>query len=255
MMTIATICAPIACTLTEPADFPGGSVQPMPRHGGFTLIEIMIAMFILAVVISLVFASLDGVLGSADHVNAQSDVLEMGQNCMDRIAADLGSLHITTYPRYKPPGIDDDDEDDLYRIEGEAVSLGGETFAKLRFATLAHLPLNHVPREGIAEVVYYVLETDDSGYTLRRKDTLYPYPDFEEDERDPILCEQVRGFKVLFYDHEGREVDDWNSQSNDVDYATPVAIAIKLTVGDETSPMVLSRRIELPVHRYKQLKR
>jgi general secretion pathway protein J len=225
------------------------------RRNGFTLMEIMIAMFVLSVVISLVFASLDGVLGSADHVNAQSDILEMGQTCMERIAADLDALHIMTYPRYAPPGIDDDDEDELYRIEGEAVSMGGETFAKLRFASLAHLPLNQVPREGIAEIVYYILETEDSGYTLRRKDTLYPYPEFEEDESDPILCEQVHGFKVLYYDHEDREVEDWNSQSNDVDYATPVAIAFKLTVGDETSPMILSRRIKLPVHRFKELKR
>lgn len=255
MITIATICEPIVFSWTEPTAVPGGSVPQVSRRNGFTLMEIMIAMFVLSVVITLVFSSLDGVLGSADHVNAQSDVLEMGQSCMDRVAADLNALHITTYPRYKPPGIDDDDEDDLYRIEGEAVSLGAETFAKLRFASLAHLQLNQVPREGIAEIVYYMLETDDNGYTLRRKDTLYPYPEFKEDKSDPILCEQVRGFKVLYYDHEGRELDDWNSQSNHVDYATPVAIGLKLTVGDETSPMVLSRRIKLPVHRYKDLKR
>jgi general secretion pathway protein J len=237
----------------EAASFNGSDRQD-PRRG-FTLMEIMIAMFILAVVISLVFGSLDGVLGSADHVNAQSDLLEMGQSGMDRIAADLNALHIMAYPRYQPPEIGGDEQEALYRFEGEALSMGGRQFAKMRFTSLAHLPLNHDAREGIAEIVYYMLESEDDGYTLRRKDNLYPYPEFEEDENDPIVCEQVQAFEVLYFDQEGRETEDWDSQSSDVEYATPVAVAIKLAVGDEDAPMVLNTRIALPVHRYKELKR
>jgi general secretion pathway protein J len=227
------------------------------RRQGFTLMEIMIAMFILSVVISLVFGSLDGVFGSADHVNAQSDLLEMGHSCMERIASDLNALHIMSYPRYQPPGIDDDETEALYRIEGEAVSMGGHRFAKLRFASLAHLSLNHDAREGIAEIVYYIIESRDDGYTLRRKDTLYPYPEeFEEDENDPVVCERVQAFEVLYFDHEGRETEEWDSQSDDVEYATPVTIAIKLAVGeDEQAPMVVNTRVAMPVHRYKELKR
>jgi general secretion pathway protein J len=217
--------------------------------------EIMIAMFILSVVISLVFTSLDGVFGSADHVNAQTDLLEMAHSCMDRITSDLNAAHIMNYPRYRPPGIDDDETEALYRIEGESVSMGGRNFAKLRFASLAHLPINRDAREGIAEIVYYILESEDGGYTLHRKDTLYPYPEFEEDENDPIVCERVQGFEVVYFDHEGRETEDWDSQSDDVEYATPVTIGIKLAVGDEQGPMVLDTRVALPVHRYKELKR
>jgi hypothetical protein len=100
-----------------------------------------------------------------------------------------------------------------------------------------------------------MLESEDGEYTLRRKDTLYPYPEFEEDEMDPIVCEQVQAFEVLYFDHEDRETEDWDSQSDDVEYATPVAMAIMLAVGDEETPMVLNTRIALPVHRYKELKR
>ena len=255
MTEAPTICDRTGSMWTDPAALLQRGDRRPDRWCGFTLIEIMIAMFILAVVISLVFGSLDGVLGSADHVNAQSDLLEMGQSGMDRITADLNALHIMNYPRYIPPGIDDEENEALYRIEGGAVSMGGLSFAKLRFASLAHLPLNHDAREGIAEIVYYMLESEDDGYTLRRKDTLYPYPEFEEDENDPIVCEQVQAFEVVYFDHEGREVEDWDSQSDDVEYATPVAIGIKLAVGDEQAPMVLSTRIALPVHRYKELKR
>lgn len=257
MTKAPTIYGRIGFLWTDTATLLRCKARRTNQRRGFTLIEIMIAMFVLAVVISLVFGSLDGVLGSADHVNAQSDLLEMCQSGMNRITADLNALHIMNYPRYAPPGIDNDDDEEkaLYRIEGEAVSMGGHSLAKLRFASLAHLPLNHDAREGIAEIVYYILESEDDGYTLRRKDTLYPYPEFEEDENDPIVCEQVQTFEVVYFDHEGRETEDWDSQSNDVEYATPVAIAIKLAVGDEQAPMVLDTRIALPVHRYKELKR
>lgn len=250
-----TICGRIGSLWIDTAALLRSRTRLITRRRGFTLMEIMIAMFILSVVISLVFGSLDGVFGSADHVNAQSDLLEMGQSCMDRITADLNALHIMNYPRYQAPDINDDKEEALYRFEGEAVSMGGHSLAKLRFASLAHLALNHDTREGIAEIVYYILESEDGEFTLRRKDTLYPYPEFEEDENDPIVCEQVQTFEVVYFDHEGRDTEDWDSQSDDVEYATPVAIAIKLAVGDEQAPMVLSTRIALPVHRYKELKR
>ncbi len=240
---------------TETAAMLHSSSDRQHLHYGFTLMEIMIAMFILAVVISLVFSSIDSVLGSADHVNAQSDLLEMGQSGMNRITADLNALHIMDYPRYQPPGIAEDEREALYRIEGEAVSMGGHQFAKLRFTSLAHLPLNHDAREGIAEIIYYVLGSEGDGYTLRRKDTLYPYPDFEEDENDPVVCEKLQTFEVLYFDHEGRETEDWDSQSRNVEYATPVAVAIKLAVGDNDAPMVLNTRIALPVYRYKELRR
>ncbi len=240
---------------TEPEALPRNGSDRQSQRCGFTLIEIMIAMFILAVVISLVFGSLDGVLGSADHVNAQSDLLEMGQSGMDRITADLNALHIMDYPRYQPPEIADDEQEALYRIKGEAVSMGGRHFAKLRFTSLAHLPFNHDARQGIAEIVYYMLESENDAYTLRRKDSLYPYPDFEEDQNDPIVCEHVQAFEVLYFDHEGQETDDWDSQSRNVEYATPVAVAVKLAVGDKDAPMVLNTRVALPVHRYKELKR
>jgi ABC-type cobalt transport system substrate-binding protein len=59
--------------------------------------EIMIAMFILAVVISLVFGSLDGVFGAADHVNAQSDLLETKPYHFTRIEIVVSNDDESTY--------------------------------------------------------------------------------------------------------------------------------------------------------------
>jgi general secretion pathway protein J len=221
---------------------------------GFTLIEILIAIFILAVVVSLVVSAFNGIFSNADHINMGSDLYEMGTASLDRMAADLEAIHVMGYPRYSPPDMSDE-KPEIYRVNGETRSVGGHTFAWLRFTSMAHLPLNHDTREGIAQIVYYVQQTTAGDFVIRRQDKLYPYPDFEESETDPVLCEQVQGFSLTYYDAKGREYETWDSQSDDTEYGTPRAIGIKLVLGDETAPYVFGTQVTLPVYRYRPVKR
>lgn len=221
---------------------------------GFTLIEILTAIFILAIVVSLVLNSFDGIFSSADHINTGTDLHEMGNACVKRMTNDLKSIHVTTYPRYKPPDIDDEPE--IYHVKGQVRNVGGQSFGWLRFTSMAHLPFNQETHEGIAEIVYYVQQTPENDFVLRRADKLYPYPEeFEENETDPILCEQVRSYELVYFDAEGREYEEWDSESDDMAYGTPSAIGFKLSVGTEETNYVFSTRIALPVYRYKPVKR
>jgi general secretion pathway protein J len=226
----------------------------MASGRGFTLLEILVAIFILAIVVSLVLSAFNGIFSNADRINISSDLSEMGNACLDRMAADLTSVHVLFYPRYKPPDLMEE-KPELYRVVGEVRDLGGQTFSWLRFASAAHLPINHDSREGIAQIVYYVQETDDGAFIIRRADHLYPYPEFKENDTDPVLCEQVRGFKLTYFDGKDREFEKWDSQSEDTEYSTPRAIGIRLAIGDEASPYIFSTRIRLPAYRYKPIKR
>jgi general secretion pathway protein J len=221
---------------------------------GFTLIEIMVAIFILAVVVSLMLTAFDGIFANADHINISSDLFEMGSSCLDRMASDLKAFHVMPYPRYRPPDIMDE-KTDIYTVTGENRSVGGQAFAWLRFTSMAHLPLNHDAREGIAQIVYYVQQTRDDTFVIRRTDDLYPFPEFEERDTDPVMCEQVLGFTLTYFDAKGREYDEWDSQEDDMEYGTPRAIGIKLILGDEAAPYTFSTQIALPVYRYKPVKR
>ena len=216
---------------------------------GFTLLEILTAMFILAIVTSLVFGTFDGIFSSAEHVNESSDLYEMGNACLNRITADLKAVHVMPYPRYTPPDIDD--EPDHYRIVGEPIHVGGQNTAKIRFTSLAHLPLNQDGRDGIAQIVYYVLDNPNTGLSLHRADHLYPYPEFEPDPNDPVVCEQLLAFELKYIDHEGTEHEDWDSDSKDAEYNTPRAIAVKLTLGTQEATMIFTTRIALLTFRYK----
>jgi general secretion pathway protein J len=222
---------------------------------GFTLLEILTAIFILAIVVSLVLGAFDAIFSNADSINNSTDLNEMGSAALDRMAEDLKSIHVMQYPRYQLPDTKEDDEPDIYRVEGKTSNVGGHTFTWLRFTSMAHLPLNHDAEEGIAEIVYYVQETRDNRFIIRRADHLYPYPEFEERDTDPELSEQVLDFTLTYFDFEGKEYEQWDSESDDTEYGTPRAIGIKLVMGDESASYTLTTQIALPVYRYKPVKK
>ena len=231
-----------------------------PRNGGrsdasgFTLLEILVAMSIFAIVTTLIFGTFEGVFSSADHVTKSSAIYEMADACLERITTDLSDIHVMQTPRYKKP--DTDSEPDIYRVVAKNETLGGEPFTQLRFASLAHLPTGGQFSEGIAEIVYYAQEDGNDGYVLRRADTLYPYlEDFKPKETDPILCDQVLSFKLLFFDKKGREQEEWDSEDDDYDYSTPAAVKVELKIGDKESPYEFSTMIYLPMRRFIEPKR
>jgi general secretion pathway protein J len=158
---------------------PGREIPADPIAGnGFTLLEIMVAIFIFAVVITTVFGSFRAVFSSADAVGGDVAVFESARTCLERMATDLQALIISDYPRYTKPEFND--PADSYRLVGDTSDVAGSTFGRLRFTSLAHLALNRDPRQGVCRIVYYVHEGLNESLVLRRADHLYPFPDFEE---------------------------------------------------------------------------
>jgi hypothetical protein len=80
---------------------------------------------------------------------------------------------------------------------------------------------------------------------------LFPYPEFEENGIDPVLCRNVRSLSFTYIDSESEEFDEWDSESPDVDRSTPNAVGIRLSFGDEQGPLSIETKVVLPVHREK----
>jgi general secretion pathway protein J len=234
---------------------PVASIQsPVTRHPkpktedrGFTLMEILLAFLILGIVVTTILASFNAVFSTTDTLNNSSRYYDMAKNCLNRMTLDLGALYITQPPLYKPP--DFDDPPDPYRIVGSSDDIGGTSFARIRFASNAHIPLNKSIKQGVAEIVYYVQSQDDGQQVIRRADHLYPYPPFEENRGDPVLSEHVKSLAFKYYDSEGSELEEWDSDSNEYGYATPAAIGIQLEIGDESVSYNFETTVRFAVNR------
>ena len=200
-------------------------------QNGFTLIEILIAIFIFSIVVTTIFGSFNFVFGKIDVIEDGMDAYEMAKDSLDRMTVDLESLYILKPPVFKIPG--DDEAEDPFRFVGNITSVGGEDVGKLRFTALAHIPLDRQPRDGVAEITYYVTIDENNKKILRRSDRLdFTEPPIEL-SGDPILCDNLKSLTFTYIDIDGIELDTWNSDSADVDYATPRAIRIKMEIGDE----------------------
>jgi general secretion pathway protein J len=216
---------------------------------GFTLMEILVAIAILAIVVTTVLASFNSVFSTTEVLDENAELYEMAKNCMKRMVLDLESIHIAQRPMYRPPELDQ--PPDPYRIVATPPDDGGMGFAQIRFASRAHLGFENSPREGIAEIIYYVQPRDDGHLVLKRADNLYPYPDFEERSSDPVLSKYVKSLAFKFYDPEGLEYDVWDSDSDEFGYATPKAIAVRLELANKSATQTFETRVLLPMLREK----
>jgi general secretion pathway protein J len=230
------------------------SVTPLTRSpqpdSGFTLLEILIAIFIFAIIVTTIFGSYNSVFTGAEEINQGVTSYETARNCLNRIIFDLESIHLSLPPQYAPP--DFNDPPDPYRIVGDTNNVQNISFPKLRFTSTAHVSFGGKTESDIAEIVYYVQATDDNNYLLRRADNLYPYQPFEEKSSDPVLCENLKSLTFKYYDREGTEYDLWDSDAEDFGYATPAAIGITLELTGGTDSLWFKTMVTLPVYRKKK---
>lgn len=221
---------------------------------GFTLLEILIAIFIFSVVMSTIFGTFNAVISRTDAIKNGMGGFEMARNCMDRISSDLNAIYIEQKPLYHPP--DFDDPPDPYRVVGKETFAGNKNFSQLRFASTEHLSMNRSKEKGIAEIVYYVKEQGypESEFVLKRSDVIYPYDEdyeFEEKDSDPVLCEDIEEFTVRYYDKDENEYEKWDSDSDYLKYGTPYMLKINLKIKNNDGYYAFNTKIALPVQRKK----
>ncbi len=233
-------------TASTPTVSSSGRLPPS-RTDGFTLLELLVAVVILAAVVAAALGAFNGILGTIGAVESSRDTYAMGRACLNRIMADLESIHVTTAPLFLKPDLRD--RPDPYRMEAARKTVGSETFSWIRFSSLAHVDLDGSGRAGIAQIVYYVTQDEDGNYRLHRQDRPYPWPEFEPDSSDPLIAENISGFDLVLYDDKGDPHEQWDSESGDYDWATAGSISVSLGIRAHGGTVDFITRVVLPVVR------
>ena len=220
---------------------------------GFTLIEILIAVFILAIVLSTIFTSYTGTFRIMEDTESQADIYGMARIALKRMQEDLESVYIL-----KGTGSGESEEDIFHPspFVGKDGEIKGTSADTLRFLSRAHLVLDEGEDDsGVAEIIYFVRENDEGdALVLYRSDT----PQFgnapEEGTGGMILCDALFSVNFIYYDSYGETYESWDSAGRNPEHRLPSRVSIFLEFVDRSNqetPLKFMTGVALPIVRDK----
>ncbi len=196
---------------------------------GFTLLELLVAIALFAVVVSLVYPAYTGTFRNIDSAESQAEIYQMARTALDRILDDLESANIP-----------DDSESSAFL--GEDDFYGDRAKDTLNFTSRAHVSFgssrNH---SGNAKIGYYVQKKDEEVdeqelFTLYRSDVLEAREWPEKETGGLLLCENLRSIDITYYDDEGNRHEYWNSQDERFKNRLPSMVSVVIEFYNKANP-------------------
>lgn len=206
------------------------------RHKrGFTLLEILIALFIFAIVISTIFASYTGTFRIINETESQADIYGMARIALERIREDLES--VCFFPR-ESEGSKQGAAGLSYQFAGEHTEIQGRSADTLSFVAMAHLVFGSEDEySGPAAITYYVRKTDEKeNLSLYRSDTPYFLEPPEKGTGGLILCDGLLSVSFTYYNADGVPYNNWDSTSEEFKDRLPVMVSILLEFMNKADP-------------------
>ncbi len=208
------------------------------RRQGFTLLEILIAITIFAMVIALAYSSYNATFHIINSAESKTEIYSKARITMERIRSDLESFY---------PG-----KEILFK--GKQDTLGNHRADTLQFLSTAHIRLHpdSAPR-GPVLIHYQVLEDPDSDSLLLFR-SAQPVTD-ELEEKDIkngalLLCDNLLEVAFDYQNKDGESVEGWGEEEAEEDEATlPELITISLRFNDtdeDTGGTLFQTGIRLP---------
>ncbi|TYT75764.1 prepilin-type N-terminal cleavage/methylation domain-containing protein [Desulfobotulus mexicanus] len=221
-------------------------------EAGFTLMEIMVAIVILAIVMGASYASFSALAGTDQAMGPMLKNLEEARRTVVWLERDFSSTSVSLPPAYRKPELFED-EPDPFRFEAWEESFGNGRFSGVRFTADAHLSLFGSTLKGVTLISYTIGEKKDGSLALYRSDHIHPYPDHERTEVLRFLVsENIQKFTLDFLDEKGEWHREWDSESNRYGWATPRAVRVRLETGKGADAKPMETEISIPVWRESQ---
>ncbi len=220
-------------------------MAPRRSQRGTTLIEVMIALAVLAMIVASVWSGFRGTMDAMRSTEEIQNRYAIVRNGLTRMQSEL----MMTYLSHNRPlddvrqytlldGLDNNDRDDL------------------TFSTFAHLRMRKDANESDQCVLQYFIEKDpqDSRRThLYRRETRRLTGDKADqlDEYFPayVLIEDVQEFDVKYWDDRQREwLDEWRTTRNDMQPdRLPQRIKIRVVILDGNDEVQFVAQAGLPM--------
>jgi general secretion pathway protein J len=194
---------------------------------GFTLLEVMIAVAVLAMIGGITWKAFDGAYDLKQRVERAEDRDQTMRAALDRMSREISMTFLSEHfdrKRFR-------ERPTFFKLKN------GRGEADLMFTSFAHERLHVDAKESDQAVFQYRLERDDNGNTsvFRRVKPIFD----EEPERGgekALLAEDVLKLNIQAWDPKERDWrDEWdsNSASRSGQVLVPPRVKIALTIKDE----------------------
>lgn len=194
----------------------------MTRRAGFTLLEVVVALAVLALVASLTFGSIAGALRTRDLLEGDDEVNQSARIAMARLRRDFSLAYQTA------------NTGAVNTFRTQLVTRDDSERDRAWFTTLSHQRLYRDSREGDQTEISLWTEDDpttDGAFVLLRREA--PRID-EEPEKDGViypLAYKVKVFNLRFLDPTtGEWREEWDTGGIDTPARLPRAVQITLTL-------------------------
>jgi len=188
------------------------------RRAGFTLLEVMIAIGIIGMIVSLIYGSFARTAESKELIEKGNDIYHEMRWALDKMEADLSTAYLTT-------------GDNSYTIfYGVNRDSGGRPVDELHFTSFNHLKFNPEARESDqSEVSYFVMENPENGVlTLYRREDATPDEENTDGGEFYDLAEGIILFNLRYFD--GVDwLDEWDSR----DYSSDEVVDTEVEQNEE----------------------
>jgi len=201
------------------------------RTSGFTLLEIMVALLVLGLLSSALFAIFGTTIDSKERVEKYNELYQTSRQVIDRSHRELSLAFLSPSKNRNPTvllGVDAEEE--------------GYPMDSITFTSLAHVPMGVDNRESEeCELSYFIIEDSSTGmhHLMRREDTSL--------DDDPLqggisyeMAEDIRGLNFRYYDGEEWQ-DSWDSREGDTEGKLPYVVEVVLIlpgVDDQDTPFM-----------------
>ncbi|MBW1828157.1 MAG: type II secretion system protein [Deltaproteobacteria bacterium] len=221
------------------------------RVSGFTLLEILIAMFILGIVLSTIFTIFTGTIKNITYAESQADIYQMARVALQRIQEDLECSLILKEDETLG---DEKDSSIPGSFAGKNETIDDKDADTLSFHSSKHLSMDDEDKDpGLARITFYVKENEDEeGLDLYRTDVSEREQAPEEKTGGLILCEGLHSVNLMYYNSNGDEYESWDSSEEEFKDKLPAMVSIQLKFLDESNPeepLKFGTSIALPMAR------
>jgi general secretion pathway protein J len=206
------------------------------KRQGFTLVEILIAIFILALVLSTIYGAYTGTLRIVRQTDREDEIYGMARSTMKRMVADIGAIC-----RYGNKFVCVSQTSEM-----------GDTLTELMFLARSHVDFERGSSSSITGITFYVVEGEAKDeYVLMRNDVLHAGDGTAVFEKDNghILAQGITSIMYTFYDKNGNEFERWDSGTDEHKDKAPAVVAIHMEFDNpdnEDTPYRFMTKVYIP---------